>query len=60
MWMMPLHVNQKSDYDDMMFQGCTSFVDHLCYLCLVYFMLSCLFIVALWSPAGKGLILALV
>ena len=33
----------------------TSFVDHLCYLYLVFVMLSCLFIVALWSPAGKGL-----
>ena len=31
------------------------FVDHMCYLCLVFFMLSCLFIAALWSPAGKGL-----
>ena len=27
---------------------------HLCYLCLVFVML-CLFITALWSPAGKGL-----
>ena len=31
------------------------FVDHLCYLCLVFVTLSCLFIVALLSPAGKGL-----
>ena len=30
-------------------------MDHLCYLCLVFFMLSHLFIAALWSPAGKGL-----
>ena len=30
-------------------------MDHLCYLCLVCFMLSRLFIAALWSPAGKGL-----
>ena len=30
-------------------------MDHLCYLCLVFFMLSGLFIAALWSPAGKGL-----
>ena len=29
-------------------------MDHLCYLCLVFFMLSRLFIAALWSPAGKG------
>ena len=27
-------------------------MDHLC---LVFLMLSCLFIAALWSPAGKGL-----
>ena len=30
-------------------------MDHLCYLCLVFVMLSCLFIAAWWSPAGKGL-----
>ena len=30
-------------------------MDHLCYLCLVSVMLSCLFIAALWSPAEKGL-----
>ena len=30
-------------------------MDHLCYLCLVFVMLSCLFIAAMWSPAGKGL-----
>ena len=30
-------------------------MDHLCYLCPVFVMLSCLFISALWSPAGKGL-----
>ena len=30
-------------------------MDHLCYLCLVFFMLLCLFIAALWSPAVKGL-----
>ena len=34
------------------FQGGTSFVDHLC---LVFVMLSRLFIAALWSPQGKGL-----
>ena len=34
----------------------TSFADHLCYSCLVFVMLSRLFIAALWSPAGKGLI----
>ena len=31
------------------------FVDHLCYLCLVFLMLSNLFIAAVWPPAGKGL-----
>ena len=30
-------------------------MDHLCYLCLVFFMRWRLFIVALWSPAGKEL-----
>ena len=33
----------------------TSFVDHLCYFCFVFVMLSRLFIAALWSPEGKGL-----
>ena len=27
----------------------------LCYLYLVFVMLSCLFFAALWSPEGKGL-----
>ena len=26
-----------------------------CFVCIVFVMLSCLFIAALWSPAGKGL-----
>ena len=30
-------------------------MDHLCYLCLVFVMLSRLFVAALWSPAGEGL-----
>ena len=30
-------------------------MDHLCYLCLVFVMLSILFITALCSPVGKGL-----
>ena len=30
-------------------------MDYLCFLFLVFLMLSCLFIAALWSPAGKGL-----
>ena len=29
-------------------------MDQLCFLCLVFLMLSRLFIAALWSPAGKG------
>ena len=32
-----------------------TFVDHLCYLCIVLVMLSHLFIAALWSPEEKGL-----
>ena len=30
-------------------------MDHLCYLCLLFFMHSRLFIAALWSLAGKAL-----
>ena len=30
-------------------------MDHLCYVYLVFVMLSRLFIAALWSTAGKGL-----
>ena len=30
-------------------------MDHLCFLCLMFFMLSRVFIAALSSPAGKGL-----
>ena len=38
------------------FQGGTSFVDHLCYVYLVFVMLSRLFIAALWSPAVSRLV----
>ena len=31
------------------------FFDHLCYLCIVFCMLSRLFIAALWSPEWKEL-----
>ena len=31
-------------------------MDHLCYLCLVFVMLSSLFIAVWWSPTGKRLI----
>ena len=37
------------------YQGDTSCVDHLCYLCLVFVMLSRLFIAAFKSHAGKVL-----
>ena len=30
-------------------------MDLFCYFCFVFVMFSCLFILALWSPAGKGL-----
>ena len=30
-------------------------MDHFCYLCLVFVMLSRLLIAVLWSPVGKGL-----
>ena len=30
-------------------------MDHLCYFCIVFLMLSRLLNAALWSPAGKGL-----
>ena len=30
-------------------------MNHFCYLCFVFVMISCLFIAALWPPAGKGL-----
>ena len=30
-------------------------MDNLCYLCIVFAMLSCLFIAALWSTEGKEL-----
>ena len=36
-------------------QAGTSFVDPLCYLCLVFVMRLRLFIAASWSPEGKGL-----
>ena len=38
------------------FLGGASFVDHFCFLCFVFDMLSCLFIAALWSPVEKKLI----
>ena len=30
-------------------------MDHLCYLCFMFAVLSRLFIAALWSTSGKGL-----
>ena len=32
-----------------------TFVGHFCYLCFVFVMLSCFFVLALWPPTGKGL-----
>ena len=38
------------------FQGGATFEDHLCNFCLVYLCFHVrLFVVAVWSPAGKGL-----
>ena len=28
-------------------------MNHFCYLCLVFVVFSCLFVVDLWPPAGK-------
>ena len=39
----------------LLFRGGASFVNHLCYLCLVFAMLSSLFIAALRLSAGKRL-----
>ena len=52
--MKPVKLSSKIFY--LPFQGGTSFVDHLCYFCLVFVMLSHLFIAALWSPAGEALV----
>ena len=41
------------------FQGSASFVDPLCYFVLCLSCCHCLFMAALWSPAGKGLIYSL-
>ena len=30
-------------------------MDHLCFLCVAFLMLSRLFIATLWSPTGNGL-----
>ena len=45
-WISPLLYLRMNDY---------WILNHLCVLCLVFLMLSRLFIAALWSPAGKGL-----
>ena len=49
------HLSPPVKYFTDPFEGGTSFVDHLCYLCLVFVILLRLFIAALWSPEGKGL-----
>ena len=59
----PCHIDKSGKYRSTIwifywpFQGGDSFVDHLCYFCLVFVILSCTSVCdALWSPAGKGLI----
>ena len=37
------------------YNNMSSFADHLCYLCIVFVMLSRLFIAVLWSHEGKVL-----
>ena len=54
-WRRETDLSPPVKYSNRPFQGDTLFVDHLCYLCLVYVMLLRLFIAALWPPAGKGL-----
>ena len=34
-------------------------MEHLCFVCLVFLMLSRLFLAALWSPAEKGLLVVI-
>ena len=46
----------KTDQNKISLQrGGTSFVDHLCYFCIVFVMHLRLLTAALWSPAGKEL-----
>ena len=49
--------NKNSMIVSYQLQG-ASFVDRFCYVCVmfVFDMLSCLFLVSLCSPAGKGLL----
>ena len=49
----PRHTTSYSPVENMTLDlnFCGSFV----FLCLAFPMFSCLFIAALWSPAGKGL-----
>ena len=35
---------------------CTKYERYLCYVCLVFAMISCMFIAALWSPEGLALV----
>ena len=46
-------LSPPAKYFYQLFQGGASFVDHLCYFCLVFVMLSCAS-VYVRSPAGKG------
>ena len=46
-WSFPV---DKNDGSKRLCVGGASFVDHFCYLCIVFVMLSYLFIAALWWP----------
>ena len=52
-----IHILNKDEVGTkiLTFRGGASFVDHICYLCFMFATLYCLFIEALWLPAGKGL-----
>ena len=54
-WLRETGLSHPVKYLRWPFQGDTSFVAHLCYLCLVFLMLSRQFITVLSSPARKGL-----
>ena len=49
------HIIEPNNFYTYFLNIAIDYLDHLCYLCLVFVMLSRLFIAALWSPEGKGL-----
>ena len=60
LWAVWIHARGLDIIVKLFFLFFSSFFDvprryHLCYLCLVFVMLSRLLIAALWSPEGKGL-----